>query len=77
MEGMKMTIESTDVVVPDMGRIWNGVSEKGVRCQVIVMGIISETDADRDALKPELDTIVGFGECTIAQITTRSDSGEN
>lgn len=65
---MKITIESTDRVIPDLGRIWNGVTEAGFPCQVIVIGITSESDEQQAKLEPELATLRGRGTHEIAHL---------
>ena len=74
---MKVTIEATAVVIEGIGRVWNGVTEKGVRCQVLVAGIASETDADVAALQCELAALVGLGSHVVGSITIRDANGRD
>jgi hypothetical protein len=54
---MKITIESTDQLTDFDGapvRVWNGVTEKGTRCYVLIRAIAVRLDQDRDELDRDL-----------------------
>lgn len=54
---MKITIESTDQLVMVNGRparVWKGLSEGGVECQVLVFDVAVHKDADNGQFEREL-----------------------
>ena len=66
---MKITIESTDQIIWNQGRIWNGVTEHGVPCKVLVVAIGSEDEQSLQALQPELATLEGPGDVSVGVLT--------
>ena len=56
---MKITIESTDKVVditPDMrqGRVWEGTTEGGIKCFLIIPRVAVKADQDNSQFEKEL-----------------------
>ena len=54
---MKLTIESTPEITYVNGvpaRIWNGKTEKGIECKVIVHGVVVKSGEDQSAFEAEL-----------------------
>lgn len=54
---MKITIENTDILTFIEGavvRVWNGVTEGGIECDVYVKVIRVRADADNEAFEREL-----------------------
>ena len=57
---MKITIESTDMITTMEGvpvRVWRGVTDKGVACDVFVRGMRVLSDADCSQFEDELKEI--------------------
>lgn len=54
---MKITMEATEEIIEGRGRIWNGVTEGGVRVKVLVSALGSQSDADLAAIEAELSTL--------------------
>jgi hypothetical protein len=59
---MKVTLESTDKIVtittpygPATGRIWEGVSEGGIRCHAVISTIAVHKDDDSSQFARELE----------------------
>jgi len=60
---MRITIESTDQIVSVEtkdgatipARVWRGVTDRGVECQVLVTRVAVHRDADNTAFEHELD----------------------
>lgn len=54
---MKLTIEPTNELVlfeHVAGRVWSGVTEKGVTCKVIVLGVRVDPDQDESEFAESL-----------------------
>lgn len=55
---MKITIENTSEIVSlpngTQGRIWDGVTESGVRCHLLVTRVAVHKDDDNSAFEREL-----------------------
>lgn len=74
---MKIAIESTNTVIEGMGRLWNGVTEAGVVCQVLVIGICSDDNKGREALEAELATLSARGRHEIGSLKIVTPKGEH
>ena len=67
---MRLTIESTPHIVPDMGRLWLGKTESGHDVFVIVAGVGAEPGSEADkALGLELVALQDLGTDGIYALT--------
>jgi len=66
---MKIQIEATDQLTQMDGipvRVWNGMTERGIPCLVMVHRVIVRTDADTERFERELLTMPEPREVTLA-----------
>lgn len=57
---MKLTIESTEQIVDlesGSARVWNGVTESGIKCAVLVYGVIVHIQDDNTQFEKELQEV--------------------
>jgi len=59
---MKITMEATDQVIEDYGRVWIGETDRGTPVKVLVLAIATVSGADLAALNSELATLKTTGQ---------------
>jgi hypothetical protein len=68
---MKMTIESTDMITEIAGvscRIWRGVTEEGIRCDLAIPLIRVREEADRSEFEAELRSLPAPRDATVVSM---------
>lgn len=68
---MKMTIESTDKITEIAGvscRVWRGVTEHGIRCDLAIPMIRVREDADRREFEDQLKTLPSLQDAIVVDM---------